>query len=98
MTPGQMHGGEGFGERGYLSFLRDNRRTSGDVDRELLLRLIPDLDVDNLPEPIDTDADGLFHLAAVVWDVDERLALSMFREAADAGSWDALAALGEGEN
>ncbi|WP_431805879.1 hypothetical protein [Microbacterium paraoxydans] len=93
-----MYDAPGFGERGFLSFLRDNARPSGEVDRELLRALIPDLRIDHLPERIDPNADGLFHLAAVVWDVDERLALSMFREAASAGSWDALAALGEGEN
>ncbi|MFK3676213.1 tetratricopeptide repeat protein [Microbacterium sp. NPDC090218] len=80
----------------YLDFLRAARGDEGNFDQALIKRLIPAVDLESVEFEAGATPSTLFELAAVVWDVDERLAISMFREAASGGSSAALAALGEG--
>lgn len=98
MEPDRRAAEDAFAAGQYLDFLRAVRSDKGDFDQRVMRALIPSVDLEEVDFSAGTTPNTLFELAAAVWDVDELLAISMFREAASGGSSAALAALGEGLN
>lgn len=95
MKPDRHAAEDAFVAGQYMDFLRAACGRDGACDRAAVSRMIPTVDLDSVDFEAGATPSTLFELAAAVWDVDERLAISMFREAADGGSSAALAALGE---
>lgn len=98
MEPDRRAAERAFAAGRYLDFLRAVGSDKGDFDQTVIRGLIPSVDLEEVDFSAGTTPNTLFELAAAVWDVDELLAISMFREAASGGSSAALAALGEGLN
>lgn len=98
MTSDRRRAVAAFGAGRFLDFLRETRDDEGAYDISLIRSLIPGVELETVELEAEPDLNTLFELATVVWDVDELLALSMFREAALGGSIESLTALGEGLN
>lgn len=95
MEPDRRAAEEAFAAGRFLDFVKAVGGAEDGENHAFIGELIPAVDLESVDLGQEPTAKALFELAALVWEVDERLALSMFREAAVGGSTEALAALGE---
>lgn len=82
----------------YESVLSLLRSPGGQYDLVTLRALLPQVPLDHAALDGQSPVAALCALASEVWNVDERLGVSMFRRAAELGFHDAIKALGEALN